>query len=150
MIDNNSKNKKSGSNSNSNSKGNNKGNKPNPKFNIYWIYGGIAILLLALQFFSLGNTGPKEITWQEFERNMLKNGDVEKIEVINKQKAEIFIKEDRLNNARYKDVAENKGFGMSGQVAQYYFTIGSIEMFEKRLSESQDKYLKNDYIEVIY
>ncbi|MDA3780465.1 MAG: ATP-dependent zinc metalloprotease FtsH [Bacteroidales bacterium] len=150
MIDNNSKNKKSGSNSNSNSKGNNKGNKPNPKFNIYWIYGGIAILLLALQFFSLGNTGPKEITWQEFERNMLKNGDVEKIEVINKQKAEIFIKEDRLNNARYKDVAENKGFGMSGQVAQYYFTIGSIEMFEKRLSESQDKYLKNDYIEVSY
>ncbi|MEA3316397.1 MAG: ATP-dependent zinc metalloprotease FtsH [Bacteroidota bacterium] len=150
MTDKDLKNKKTSSSADKKNTRDNKGKKPNPKFNIYWVYGGIAILFIALQFFSMGTSGPKEITWQQFEREMLKNDDVEKIEVINKQTAEVFIKEDRLSDARYKDVAEQKGLGISGQTAQYSFTIGSIEMFEKRLAEAQEKYLDNDYIEVSY
>ena len=65
--------------------------KPFPKFNIYWVYALIAIFFIALNFMNLGGNA-KEITWQEFQRNMLKNNDVEKIVVINKQKAEVYLK----------------------------------------------------------
>ncbi len=150
MADNKLKNEKPDPTLNSKPDSKNKGKKQKPKFNIYWVYGAIAIIFLALQFFSLGNTGPKEITWQEFERSMLRNGDVDKIEVINRQMAEIYIKKDRLSNSRYKDVAQKKGLGISGSAPQYFFTIGSVEIFEKKLSDAQEKYLKDEYIEVSY
>ena len=134
-------------NNTNNTNGSNKGGKP--KFNIYWVYGLIALLFIGLQLFSF-SPGPKEITMQEFERDMLKNGDVEKIEVINKEKANIYIKKDRLNDARYKDLFDNNFSSISQDGPHFYFTIGSIEYFERWLKDAQDKYLDGEYIEVSY
>ncbi|MFP4025415.1 MAG: ATP-dependent zinc metalloprotease FtsH [Thiohalospira sp.] len=134
-------------NNKNNSNGNNKGGKP--KFNIYWVYGLIALTFIGLQLFSF-SPGPKEITMQEFERDMLKNGDVEKIEVINKEQANIYIKKDRLNDARYKDLFDNSFSSISQDGPHFYFTIGSIEYFEQWLKDAQDKYLDGEYIEVSY
>jgi len=58
--------------------GSNPGNKPKPKFNVYWIYGLIAVVFIGMQLLSF-TPKPQEITMQEFERNMLNNGDVAKI-----------------------------------------------------------------------
>ena len=149
MTDNNgSLNNNNQNKNNSNSKNtNNKGGKP--KFNIYWVYGLIALTLIGLQLFSF-SPGPKEISMQEFERDMLKNGDVEKIEVINKEKANIYIKKDRLNDARYKDLFDNSFSSVSQDGPHFFFTIGSIEYFERWLREAQDKYMDGQYIEVSY
>lgn len=125
-------------------------NKPKPKFNVYWIYGLIAVAFIGLQLLSF-TPKPTEITMQEFERDMLKNGDVAKIVVVNKDRANIYIKEDRLNNAQYKDLTDNTFGKVSKDGPQFYFTIGSMEYFEKWISEAQDKYLKKgDYIEISY
>ena len=70
-------------------------NKPKPKFNVYWIYGLIAVVFIGLQLLSF-TPKPTEISMQEFERNMLKNGDVAKIVVVNKERANIYIKKDRF------------------------------------------------------
>ncbi|MCF8336170.1 MAG: cell division protein FtsH, partial [Bacteroidales bacterium] len=56
----------------------NNNKKSYPKFNIYWVYGLIAIFFISLNFMNLGGS-PKETTWQEFQRTMLQNQDVEKI-----------------------------------------------------------------------
>jgi len=124
-------------------------NKNSPKFNIYWVYAVLALLFLGLNFIDFGPS-TREITWQEFERTMLKTGDVAKIIVVNKERAEIYIKKDKLSDPKYKDVADGGGFGSFSQSGpQFYFTIGSIEVFEKRLTQAQDQ-LQGDYIEVSY
>jgi cell division protease FtsH len=146
MTENNNNNHQNKHNNNSKNTNNKNGK---PKFNIYWIYGLIALTLIGLQLFSFSQ-GPKEITMQEFERDMLKNGDVEKIEVINKEKANIYIKKDRLNDARYKDLFDNSFSSVSQEGPHFFFTIGSIEYFEQWLREAQDKYLDGEYIEVSY
>jgi cell division protease FtsH len=146
MTENNNNNHQNKHNNNSKNTNNKNGK---PKFNIYWIYGLIALTLIGLQLFSFSQ-GPKEITMQEFERDMLKNGDVEKIKVINKEKANIYIKKDRLNDARYKDLFDNSFSSVSQEGPHFFFTIGSIEYFEQWLREAQDKYLDGEYIEVSY
>jgi cell division protease FtsH len=146
MTENNNNNHQNKHNNNSKNTNNKNGK---PKFNIYWIYGLIALTLIGLQLFSFSQ-GPKEITMQEFERDMLKNGDVEKIEVINKEKANIYIKKDRLNDVRYKDLFDNSFSSVSQEGPHFFFTIGSIEYFEQWLREAQDKYLDGEYIEVSY
>jgi cell division protease FtsH len=132
-----------------NPQGKSDGNKNSPKFNIYWVYALLALLFLGLNFINLGPTA-QEITWQEFERTMLKSGDVAKVIVVNKERAEIYIKKDKLSDAKYKDVADGGGVGGFSEAGpQYYFTIGSIEVFERRLNEAQED-LQGDYIEVSY
>jgi len=128
---------------------NNNDKKPFPKFNIYWVYALIAIFFIALNFMNLGGS-PKEITWQEFQRNMLKNNDVEKIVVINKQKAEVYLKDEALNQERYSELFKDGMFSVPEEGPHYFFTIGSIEMLEQRLSDAQDNMPEGEYIEVKY
>jgi cell division protease FtsH len=123
--------------------------KPKPKFNVYWIYGLIAVVFIGLQFLSF-TPKPTEISMQEFERNMLKNGDVAKIVVVNKERANIYIKKDRLTDARYKDLLENKFARTSEEGPHFFFTIGSMEYFERWISEAQENYLRGEYIEISY
>jgi len=135
-------------NQNTGNKGNDK--KPFQKFNIYWVYAIIAVFFIALNFMNLGS-GPKEITYQEFKRKMLDNNDVAKIVVINKERAEIYIKEDKLNTPRYDELFKDGAISVPKNGPHFFFTIGSIEMFEQRLTEAQEKIPEGgDYIEVKY
>ncbi len=117
-----------------------------PKFNIYWIYGLIAVVFIALQFINF-SSNIKEITWQEFEQGMLRSKDVEKIIVVNKDKAEVFIKESKLNSGKYNDIINSK---FSKDSPHYFFTIGSIETFENRMEEVQRDFKENDKIPISY
>lgn len=120
-----------------------------PKFNIFWVYGIIAVVLIALQFMA-SSVEPKEITMQEFEREMLKNGDVAKIVVVNKELANIYIKADRLEKSPYKELFENKFAKVSKEGPHFFFTIGSMEYFEKWIREVQEKYLQGEFIEISF
>ena len=66
-----------------------------PKFNFYWIYTLIALIFISFFFFNT-DTPQKEINWGEL-REMLKEQDVEKIVLVNREFAEIYIKQDRIN-----------------------------------------------------
>jgi len=123
-------------------------NKPKPKFNVYWIYGLIAVVFIGLQLLSF-SPKPTEISMQEFERDMLKSGDVAKIVVVNKDRANIYIKEDRLTDPRYKDLLNNKLARTPKEGPHFFFTIGSMEYFERWISEAQEN-LNGEYIEISY
>ena len=89
-------NSKEKTNDNAGKKPDNSANTPKtpgnrPKFNTNWIYGIIAIALFGLMFLPSGDSDPKEVTWNRFEQEMLKNHDVNKIVVVNKEKAMIYI-----------------------------------------------------------
>ena len=56
---------------------------PKPKFNIFWIYGLIALFIIGWGM--LNNSGnPLEITWATFKNQVLATGDVKKVDVIKK------------------------------------------------------------------
>jgi AFG3 family protein len=65
-------------------------------FSSYWIYGFIALILIAFNFWQMSSTEKKDLAWDKFE-TMLKEGDVSHIEIFNEESIEIFIKEDRLS-----------------------------------------------------
>lgn len=109
-----------------------------PKFNMYWVYGIIAALLIGMQFLNFGG-GVEQTTRIKFEQEMLKNKDVDRIVVVNKRRVEIFLKPSVLNEERYSEL-QTKGLTGSTSGPHYYFTIGDVETFERHLEEAQKKY----------
>lgn len=114
-----------------------------PKFNFFWIYGILAVLLLGLMTMG-GGTSAEETDWGQVNQ-MLANQDVEKIILINKESAEIYIKADKKGN--YPDINED-GTGL-GESPDFVYQIGSIETFEKRVQEAQENvkdpiYIRNE------
>jgi len=108
-------------------------NKPGApkKFNFYWIYGLIAVILIGFQFYPFEGRPVELKNIDKFKTEMLRQGDVNRVVVINKEFAEIYIKEDRIAEEPYKtDKVPVKG-------AQYTWNIGSTETFERQLAEWQ-------------
>jgi AFG3 family protein len=126
-----------------------KGNSPRPKFNVYWIYGIIGLAIIGTYFMNLGS-GAEEITRQRFEKEMLQSYDVEKIIIVNKERVEVYIKQDRLASGKYKD-QEGKGFSpMPRTGPQFFFTIGSVEVFEQQLQAAMQSFPEEERIPVSY
>jgi cell division protease FtsH len=122
-------------------------NKPRigkPKFSFYWIYALLAVMIIGLQFISNWGTSPKDLGKGEL-KTMIQNQDVARVVLVNKEFAEIYIKEDKLKLDKYKDVRPGDGFGAAGP--QYKYNIGSIETFEKDMAEYQEGIEKPVYIE---
>ncbi len=120
------------------------------KFNFYWIYSIIALAFFAIYFLN-SNGSIKETNWGDLKQ-MLEEGDVEKIVLVNRQYAEIFIKQDKLSKSRYSDVIKENTNNQSeffGKIPQYKYTIGSVESFEKNVTAVQERvsdpvYIQND------
>ncbi|MFO7934240.1 MAG: ATP-dependent zinc metalloprotease FtsH [Bacteroidales bacterium] len=114
--------------------GNRPGGNNKPKFSSYWIIGIILLVMIGIQF--LGSSGGlKEIDSNRFFR-ILKEGDIEKIVIVNKEKVEIYIRPERLSDYTYEDVESQKRNTVLGQsVPQYYFTIISQDVFVQDLNE---------------
>ncbi len=113
----------------------NSGKNPKPKFSIYWVYGIVAIALIGINYFYSAG-GPVETNWQEVKTQMLDKGDIQKIVAIrNKGKVYIYIKPDKL--ADFKDKLSQGISQVPKAGPHFYFTIGSVETFEKNLAEAQ-------------
>ena len=122
------------------------GGKP-PKFSPYWIYGIAIAIFLVIQYFSFGG-GPVETNWQEVKNTMLKNHDISKIVVVNREEAQIYLKQDS-----YEDYATKleKGFNAPSRYGpHFYYTIGSVETFEENLKAAQADFKDTDKITVEY
>lgn len=121
------------SNNNKQNNGDSKPKNLKPKFSFYWIYALLAILIIGMQVMSW-NTTTKEVGWGEV-KEMLLDKHVSKVILVNKEFAEIYIKPDSLNLAKYKDVKPGETFGTPGP--QYIYNIGSVETFEKDFNDLQ-------------
>ncbi len=104
-----------------------------PKVNFYWIYGLLAIIFIAIQFFSTSGE-PEKTDWKELKQ-MLAHGDVDKIILVNKETAEIYIKPDRMKGDNYKDVNKTNNFGAS--TPQFYYNVASPDKFIEEVQEAQ-------------
>lgn len=114
---------------------NNQDNKKpnNSKFNSYWIYGLLALFLLALNFYNLTSTSNDPIDWGEFAK-MVRDQDIEKLEVINKEYASIYIRENRLS--KYPEAAVSK---FNATRPHFVYQIGTLKGFEEDLQRIQEE-----------
>ena len=119
-----------------NNKNNSDDNKPrSPRFNSFWIYGVIALFLLALNIYTMSEGTKEQVSMNRLE-DMITSGDVEKLVVLNERYAHIYIKEDRLSEAKYEDAAKSN---LGGNRYHYYLEIGSYDSFSEFLKEIQDQ-----------
>ncbi len=120
----------------------------NESYGSSWFYI-IFVILMTLIYLTLNNTNQtREISWSDFEQNLLAEHDVEKIVVINKEVANIYIKQDRLNNEKYKWITD--GVLSTKERAHYRMTIGSVETFENKLQQAQQGFSYEEKINVQY
>lgn len=124
--------------------------KPKNVFNFYWIYALIALVFIVLQIFNFGNN-MSPTNWQEFENEMLKTGDVEKIDVrVHDLIAEVYIKKESLSKEKYSKV-RHKSFGQTENPGpHFYFNIGSIDSFDKNLERAQKDLPSEEQVLVTY
>ncbi|MFZ6025332.1 MAG: ATP-dependent zinc metalloprotease FtsH [Bacteroidota bacterium] len=119
------------------------GQRKGPKFNIYWIYGIIIIVLISAQVF---NFAPelKVITEKQFRENILVQGDVQKLDLVkNKEQVHVYVKKDALSKDFY--VKQFKGKldpKKVGNAPLFSFKIVDWKVFEERL----DKFCKENNI----
>lgn len=104
---------------------------PKVKFNFYWIYAILGVILFSLYFTNTGNQS-KEIGWGDF-KDLLVKEEVEKVNLVNKEYAEIFLKKEKI--ALHKDI--KTGNSISGAQPHYVYQIASVENFEKDMREAQ-------------
>ncbi|MEN8138209.1 MAG: ATP-dependent zinc metalloprotease FtsH [Bacteroidota bacterium] len=119
---------------------NKKNKEPKGRFNPYWVYGAILVLFLAGQFYSMLRLGPVETSYQQFETEFLQNNDVSKIVIVNKDIAQIYIKEESLeNNDTYKDVKQGPMGEDVNPGPHYQFQIGDLQNFENKMDNQRSK-----------
>lgn len=105
-----------------------------PRFNSNWIFAILALSLILFEIFSGGKSAQKATTSMVID--MIKNRDIEKLVVINKEYAEIFLKKEALESGRYKDLPKpGSGFGLQAPKPQYTYNVG--DNFETFLAETQ-------------
>jgi AFG3 family protein len=117
---------------------NDKGDAPRkgPKFNIYWLYAVVAIVLLSAQFWKLAPDLFKS-TEQEFKQKMLIVGDVERLDLItNKNVVRVYIKPDSVSKEFYvqkfsKALTKEKAKG----VPLFEFKVTDWKSFNDGLKE---------------
>ncbi len=132
-----SKQKPEGEKNNNGSKppGNMLGNKK-PRFNAMWIYAVIGVAIILIYLFDSGQ-GPVSIDWNFFKDELLLKKEIAKIQVVNEQYAEIYIKPEMLDQPKHQ---KNSNKGLSSLVKtgpHYTMTTGPIDNFIKKLDEAQ-------------
>ena len=122
----------------------NQPNRPNGKrrFNLMWIYAILAIALIGVNFFGRDAAVTQEEIDQGKLKELLQNQEVSKIELINKEDAEIYLNEKGLS--RY--FPETQKVGSTTARPNYTYKIGSLDRFEEMVETSQEGIAKPVYI----
>ena len=114
---------------------NNKNSTPNVpkfKFNMYWIYGAIFVVLIGVSFINDSSFSTKKISTNRFFK-ILESNDVDKILIINKNIAEVYIKKEAEKKDKYKQQANSPLFRKGSPLFQYDF--GDLQNFENKLNQ---------------
>jgi cell division protease FtsH len=117
--------------------------------NIWYIFLAIIAFFLILNYASDSDTALK-IDQMRFENQMLSKKAIEKIVIVNHEKVEVYIKESFLNDPDFNDATKSGGGMFSGVSPNYYFTIGSVEVFKEDLNEIQKDIPRQERVPINY
>ena len=98
---------------------------------MFW--GGLLIFIIGWGMLSDNKGEPVETDWSVIEQ-MVANGEIEQINIVNKEKAEVELTEEAIE--KYRQQPEYKNIPESGPI-QLYFTIGSVDAFREDLATAE-------------
>ncbi len=124
----------------------NQGKKKNtPKRSDWFMYVIYAIIIVSLGGVLLGGNGSgqsKDIKWSKLDE-ILRKGDQEKIVVVDKEYAEIYIKEQSLkNDTAYRDLT--KGSSDLKKAGHYTYKFVDVESFKSDLDRVAEQNFERD------
>jgi len=115
------------------------GNNPKKPFNFYWIYAIIGVVLISLNLFNF-NGNMTGISLPEFEE-MIKDGEVKRVVIYNKQLAEVYLTESALDKEKHsKKIKQPLISGAENSGPHYKFDIGPADSFQEKLDVWSDEY----------
>src|SRR5574344_916525 len=125
---------------------------PKFKFNIYWFYIALFAVSGIIWFTNSGDsTISREIDWAKAQKVLL-NNDYSKINVVNKEFAEIYIKSDAISrgDTLYKDLHTKNFIGTENSTknAFYIYKFGDLDNFRSQLQSVSNQLIVKDTIGV--
>ncbi len=110
----------------------------NPKgkrrFNLYWIYAILFAVLIGIQFIRRDKNAEKEEIDQGQFIELLQNQEIAKIELINREDAEIYLNEKGLK----KNFPDSQVVSGPSLKPNYTYKIGSLDRFEEKVENVQE------------
>ena len=111
-----------------------KSNNINIRFNFMWIWAFIITAILAYSLFGEGRAVPVSADWNTVEE-MISRGEVERIKVMNKNTAQVYLTDEAI--AAYRAGDEMSRFkNIPEQGEQLNFTIGSVAILDRDVKQA--------------
>ena len=108
-------------------------NMPRPSF--MWVYGVLGALIIGWALFGQSDDTPLQSDWMTVGQ-MVEAGEVEKIEVVNRDQAQVYLKKEAVK--KYRTDANDKRFRrMPEKGVQLVFNIGSVDSFREDLKAAE-------------
>lgn len=108
-----------------------------PKFNTNWIFAILAVSIILIEILSSGKSSQKATT--NMLKDMIANRDIESMIVVNKEQAEIYLKDTAVESGRYENLPKpGNGVGLRVPKPHFIYNIGDISNFEPFLIETQE------------
>ena len=104
------------------------------------ILGTTLLFYLLYRLSSSYDPASREITWQEFNSAFLSKGLVDKLTVVNRAKVRVSLHSNATGTmypANGQPGSSNTGSPVDAAKSSYYFSIGSVEAFERKLDDAQ-------------
>ena len=106
-----------------------------PKFNPIWIYAILAAIFLGITFLNPSG-GLKKDTGEVLQ--MIKNGDVAKLNVVNRNRAEVYLTKEAKEKDTYKKDIRKPNFPGGEDIYTYYLSdIGPADKFQETIDAAQ-------------
>ena len=112
-------------------------NNKKTKFNPYWIYGGIIAIFIAMQLFSSSGFQGTNVTTPSQFFSYLEAGDVEKVEIVNRREAKVYLTKEAQEKEIHKKSKPNNLFPTATKIPNYTFEIGDLQNFENTFKETK-------------
>ena len=106
-----------------------------PRPNIMWLWSAITLVIIGYWIFNNEESAPVKSDWATVEQ-MVADGDVEKIVVVNRDEARVVLKEGKPEEYKERDLRYSK-LPKSGH--QFYFNIGSVDSFKADLEKAEEQ-----------
>ena len=110
-----------------------------PKMNPYWLYGVIIAVFISIQLFSggFGGSTGKQTTPAQF-LEYLEKGDVEKVVIVNKREARVFLTKEAQQQEIHKNTKPQNLLPSVSAIPNYKFEFGDLQNFEKDIRQIID------------
>jgi len=124
-----------------------KSSKTGKPFKWWWMYIFILLSIIITSIISKSNN-TTEITWQEFENEIIVKRDIEKIIVVDGERADVYI--DSQVSKNIDQPVKQLNTSSRNRTPNYTFTIGSLESFERKLEALEKNKTPAERIKVSY